>query len=122
MGIEPLLETTGLQRARLRMLLDLGRALSFFLAIVSRYMVGLSAFFQPGSRWEARLALALVKLALAGCICLFSGVLFAWNSPRQRLRSTLPVQMFLWAAAAIVVLFAVCWYLHIGWVRVLDSR
>jgi len=104
------------------MLLDLGRALSFFLAILSLYMVAISAFFDPGSRWEDRLVLALVKLAFAGCISLFSGVLFAWNSPHQRLRSTLPVQMFLWAASAISVLFVVCWYLHIGWIRVLNDR
>ena len=103
------------------MLLDLGRALSFFLGILSLYMVAISAFFDPGSRWEDRLALAFVKLALSGCICLFSGVLFTWNSPRQRLRSTLPVQMFLCAATAIIVLFFACWYLHIGWLSILNT-
>jgi hypothetical protein len=103
------------------MLLDLGRALSFFLGIVTLYVAAMDAFFQPGSRWEDRLAFACVRLALAGCVCLLSGVLFAWNTPDQPLRSTLPVKMFLWAAGAISVLFAVCWYLHAGWLRVLGT-
>ena len=92
------------------MLLDLGRAVSFILSMLSLYPVLLSAFFLPGSRWQDRLALSLLKVALAAGICFVSGFLFAFQPqtrPRmaQTITSTLPVQIFFWAMAAMAVLF-----------------
>jgi hypothetical protein len=99
------------------MLLELGKAVSLILSILSLYPVMLSAFFVPGTRWEDRLALSLLKIASAACICFASGLLFAM-SPRPSLRSfsavfsTLPVRLFLWAMAAMSVLFVVSWYIE----------
>jgi hypothetical protein len=97
------------------MILELGKALSFLLSIVSIYWLAVSAFFVPGSRWEERLALALLKLAIAGCVCFCSGLLFCWplrrGRKRTRLTATLPVQLFFWAASGIAVLFVGTWYL-----------
>jgi len=98
------------------MLLDLARALSFFLSIVSLYWATIGAFFVPGSTWEERLTVALLRLGLAACICFFSGILFSWPSgPRRQrplpLTSTLPVQLFFWALAGITILFLSSWYL-----------
>jgi hypothetical protein len=99
------------------MLLDLGKAVSLTLSILSLYPVMLSAFFVPGARWEDRLAMSLLKIASAACVCFASGLLFAM-SPRPSLRSfnavfsTLPVRLFFCSMAAMSVLFAVSWYLE----------
>jgi cation transport ATPase len=99
------------------MLLDLGKAVSFILSILSLYPVMLSAFFVPGSRWQDRLVLSLFKIALAACICFASGFLFAFRPqarPRiaQPITTTLPVQIFFWAMVAMAILFVVSWYLE----------
>jgi hypothetical protein len=99
------------------MLLDLGKAVSLILSILSLYPVMLSAFFVPGTRWEDRLVLSLLKIASAACICFASGLLFTLDS-RPSLRavssifSTLPVRIFLWAMSAMTVLFVASWYLE----------
>ncbi|HEX3891211.1 MAG TPA: hypothetical protein VHW46_01445 [Terracidiphilus sp.] len=98
------------------MALELTRALSFFLSILSLYWVAISAFFVPGSRWQDRLLLALVRLAFAACVCFFSGLLFSWPSRTQRrshqpIVSTLPVQLFFWTLAGVALLFIGSWYL-----------
>jgi hypothetical protein len=98
------------------MLLELARTLSFFLSILSLYPVLVSAFFVPGSRWQERLEMALLYIALAACVCFVSGLLFSWpsaeNPDGERLMSTLPVRLFLWAMAGMAILFAVSWYLE----------
>lgn len=97
------------------MLLECARALSFLLSILSLYWMIASAFFMPGSRWEDRLLLALLRLAFAACICFSSGFLFSWPSRRSRrpqpVVSTLPVQLFFWTVAAVALLFVGSWYL-----------
>ena len=98
------------------MLLEVAKPLSFLLSILSLYPVALSAFFDPGARWEERLLLALPKVAEAACICFLSGILFAWparsNPDRdQPLTSTLPVRLFLWAMPGMALLFAISWYI-----------
>jgi hypothetical protein len=104
------------------MLLDLTRALSFLLTIVTLYWVTVGAFFVPGTNLEDRLVTALLRLALAACASFFSGLLFSWPSraprrsrqlsqPHQPLTSTLPVQLFFWTLAGIAILFLSSWYL-----------
>lgn len=99
------------------MILDIAKALSFFLSILSLCPVVLSAFFVPGSRWEERLAMALAKVGLAGCVCFLSGLLFAkpWRmegEPGEHLLATLPVRLFLWTILGVAILFALSWYLE----------
>lgn len=98
------------------MLLELARTASFFLSILSLYWVTIGAFFVPGSRWEDRLMIALLRLALAACVCFSSGFLFALPTrpsrrPPQPLVSTLPVQLFFWTLAGVALLFIGSWYL-----------
>jgi hypothetical protein len=98
-------------------MLDLARALTFFLSILSLYWVMLSAFFVPGSRWQERLAACLLRVAVAGCICLASGLLFAWRphiGARQSISpiATLPMRLFFWSLAGMTVLFALSWYIE----------
>jgi hypothetical protein len=104
-------------------LLEIGKALSFIFSLLSLYPIVLSAFFVPGTHWEERLSLALVKVAMAGCICFASG-LFFYRPPRadregEPLMRTLPVQMFLWTLAGVAVLFLLSWYLETYYVPLL---
>ena len=105
------------------MILDLAKALSFFLSMLSLYPVVGSAFFIPGSRWEDRMVLALARVGLAGCMCLLSGILFArpWlpNHSSDRLLATLPVRLYLWTVAGVAVLFALSWYFDAEFVPLL---
>jgi hypothetical protein len=96
---------------------EIGKAISFFLSILSLYPIVGSAFFVPGTRWEDRLTMSLLKVAMAGCVCLASGLFFcqspsAGNSLTDRLMRTLPVKMFLWTLAGVVLLFFVSWYIE----------
>jgi hypothetical protein len=99
------------------MLLDLAKAISLALSILSLYPVMMSAFFVPGTRWEDRLAMSLLKIALAACVCFASGFLFALR-PRVNIRTfsavfgTLPVRLFLLSMLAMTVLFIISWYLE----------
>jgi len=106
------------------MLLELARPLSFFLSMLSLYPVLASAFFVPGSRWEERLELALLRVCVAGCICFSSGLLYAWHSrtdpaANEPLFATLPVRVFFWAIAGMAILFVLTWWLDTYYVPLL---
>jgi hypothetical protein len=100
------------------MLLDLAKAISLALSILSLYPVMLSAFFVPGTRWEDRLVMSLFKIAAAAGVCFASGFLFAlrprpsWRTFSTIFFSTLPVRIFFWSMAAMALLFFVSWYLE----------
>jgi hypothetical protein len=97
------------------MLLELAKPLTFFVSMLSLYPVLVAAFFVPGTRWEERLVTALLHIALAGCMCLMSGLVFSQPSPEnpqgERLMATLPIRMFIWAMVGMALLFALSWYL-----------
>jgi hypothetical protein len=95
------------------MVLELGRAISFFLSIASLYAVAVNTFFATATRWQAQLPVMLLHLAIAACVCFGSGCLFAYAGDR-RLTSTAPVRLFLWALAILPVLYFVGWYLACG--------
>ena len=97
-------------------MLELAKAVSFLICILSLYWAGISAFFVPGSQWEDRLWIAGFKLLAAAAICFYSGMVFSWPSKAnptafQRLTATMPVRLFFWAGACIAVLFVLSWYL-----------
>jgi len=107
------------------MLLELGKALSFFVSILSLYWVMVSAFFVPGSRWQERLALFALRAAVAGFVCLASGLLFC-RRPRETrssapsLVSTLPMQLYFWGISGMAALFLLSWYVeeyYLPWAR-----
>jgi hypothetical protein len=97
-------------------MLELGKAISFFLSLLSLYPVVVSAFFAQGHRWEERLTMALLKLAISACICFASGLLFVLpvrSNPdaRQPIWATLPMKAFFFGTLGIAVLFVLTWYL-----------
>ena len=99
------------------MLLEIGKAVSFVTSILSLCALLARAFFVPGSRWEERLVGSLLWIALAGCVCFASGLIFQWTgrsvehieAPVMR---TLPVRLFFWALAGMTLLFVLSWYLE----------
>jgi hypothetical protein len=98
------------------MFLELSQLVSFLLSLLSLYWVTIGAFFVPGSRWQERLSIALVRIAVSACICFLSGLLFSWPTVgRRRIRlpigSTLPVQLFFWALAGVALLFLSSWFI-----------
>lgn len=99
------------------MLLELLRPLSFLLSILSLYPVMMNAFFVPGSQWEERMEMALLRVVIAACVCFASGLLYCRHSarapePPQTLFSTLPVRLFLWTVGGVVLLFLLSLYLE----------
>jgi hypothetical protein len=94
----------------------MGKAACFFFCIASLYEAAIHAFFVPGTRWEQRMLMAAFRLGWAAYVCFMSGLVFKipvrTNPDRnQKLTATLPVRLFLWSSAGIVVLFAASWYL-----------
>jgi hypothetical protein len=111
------------------MLLELLRPVSFFLSMLSLYPVMASAFFVPGSRWEERLAMALLRVAMAACIALASGILYSLPEPyhagdhpqpKEPLLSTLPVRMFFYSMGGMALLFLLSWWLDTYYVPLLQ--
>ena len=99
------------------MVLEIGRALSFFMSILSLCALMTSAFFVPGSRWQDRLTDSLLWIALSACLCFASGMLFqqpqqANSETNEPLTHTLPVRLFFWALAGMAILFFLSWYLE----------
>ena len=101
------------------MLLELAKLASFLLSILSLYSVLVPAFFEPARSWQQRLVLGLTRLAVAGCISVASGCLFALpvrTNPDRHvpLWKTLPIRVFLSAAIVLATLFLLTWYLRCG--------
>lgn len=100
------------------MILELGKALSFFASILSLYALMGSAFFVPGTEWQDRLIASLLRIALAACICFASGILFREDAMQHTpesdppLTKTLPVRLLYWSLLAMSLLFALSWFLE----------
>lgn len=95
------------------MLLEIGKAVSFLMSILSLCALLESAFFVPASRWEDRLVGSLLRIALAGCVCFASGLVFrSAEHAEEPVTQTLPVKLYFWALAGMTVLFFLSWYLE----------
>ncbi len=96
------------------MLVEVARPIVLILNIISLYAVFKGAFLAPAVSLEQRVLDFLCLLALAGALSVVSGFIFLYGatSPAGRLRvgSTLPVQLFYWAASIMLALFLVSWY------------
>jgi hypothetical protein len=101
-------------------MLELAKLFSLIFSILSLYPVLVCAFFVPGSQWEDRLELALLKVAFAACVCLFGGVIFIWPSRSNpdagvSVTSTLPMRLFFWTTGGTAILFLTVRYLVEGY-------
>jgi hypothetical protein len=92
---------------------ELGRILFLILSVLSLYKLLGSAFFVPGSHWQARLAGAAISLGMATCVCLAGGLFFRFTETRPlSLARTLPVQLYYWTVSGTVLLFLLSLYLE----------
>jgi len=114
------------------MILELGKFVSLAASILSLCSLMGSAFFVPASTWQDRLIGSLVHIALAGCLCFASGILFREdalrhaapsgpnqsgpNQPAPSLTETLPVRLFFWSLLAMSLLFLLSWFLETWYV------
>jgi hypothetical protein len=101
------------------LLLDLSKAISFVLSILSLCALLHTAFFIPATRWEDRLVASAARVGLAACVCFTSGCLFYLSEPKVPLTQTLPVRLFVYALCGFTLLFALAWYLDIYYVPLL---
>ena len=89
--------------------MDLLRVCSFFACLVALMHAATHAFFVSGLSWSDRIFLVAARLGLAACACLLSAQFFV-RAKDEKLRRTLPMRLFAWSAAIILVLFAASWY------------
>lgn len=100
------------------MLLEIGKALSFFASILSLYALMGSAFFVPGASWQERLITSLLRIGLAGCVCFASGIVFREDALRRSteadplLIEMPPVRLFFWGLLGMALLFFLSWFLE----------
>jgi len=109
------------------MLEEVARPVTLISCILSLYAVFSAAFLTPASDVRQRIWDALVMLALAAGISVIGGLFFRDETQEPHLRTmrltaTLPVQLFCWASAIMLVLFIVSWYLETYCVFYRDVR
>jgi formate/nitrite transporter FocA (FNT family) len=96
------------------MLQEAFRPIALLLCLLSLCAVFFTAFLVPATTWQQRSLDSVVLLSLAAGICLSSGMIFRESTPRgiEPVMHTLPVRLFCWATAVMVVLFVTSWYLE----------
>ena len=98
-------------------LVDLARAISFFLTIFFPINSLQYCFLPPRHDMGGTSFACVPRVLLAACIAFASGLLFRNSTdPAVPLRKTLPVRVLLWALVGNLVLFAFSWYLVVYYV------
>lgn len=105
---------------------ELAKAVALILTIVSIYALLGSVFFVPGTTWQQRLLSSTEMLAMTGCVCFASGLLFRLTTESANSNSgvssllpvtrTLPVQLFFWSLGATVLMFLLSRYLEVYYI------
>ena len=101
---------------------ELAKAVTLVLSIVSIYALLGSAFFVPGSPWQHRLLSSIETLAMTGCVCFASGLLFSLTTQSATgkeglpVTRTLPVQLFFWSLGGVVLMFLLSRYLEVFYI------
>ena len=98
------------------MLVEVPKPVTLFFCILSLYAVFNAALLNPSPDMDQRIYDSIGRLALAAAISLISGLIFCAATHdadgSARLAATLPVQMFVWGAGAMVIFFVISWYLE----------
>lgn len=96
---------------------ELARAVALILSIASLYTLLGSAFFAPGSPWQQRLMASIETLAMSGCVCFASGLLFSVTTRSEPpVTRTLPVRLFFWALGGTALMFLLSRYLEVYYI------
>ena len=109
------------------MLFEIAQPVSLLLCVLSLYRVFHVAFLEPAAAWNERILASAGMLAISAAICLVSGMIFCEgyqdrDTGIKRFTSTLPVQLFCWAASLMVLLFLAAWYLETNCIFYRDVR
>jgi hypothetical protein len=100
------------------MLLEIAKPIALGLCLISLCAVFHAAFLNPSADLPQRVLDAVELMSLAAGICLSSGWIFRESEAKSQpghsasLTSTLPIQLFCWAAGLIVVMFVASWFLE----------
>jgi hypothetical protein len=99
------------------MLTEVAKPIALLLCMLSLCAVFQTAFLVPASDLHQTILDSLELLTLAAGISLASGLIFRESAPAstadsKRIMTTLPVQVFCWAATTMLLLFVCCWYLE----------
>lgn len=98
------------------MWLEIMKPIALLLCLLSLYAVFHTMFLTPAITLEQRILHALELLAISAAISLTGGVIFSRpvsaSSNQSPLFTTLPVQLFCWSTAVMLVLFTISWYLE----------
>jgi hypothetical protein len=90
---------------------------TLILSILSLYALLASAFFVPGSPWQARLLSSVETLAMSACVCFASGLLFSLTTRSEPpVTRTLPVQLFWWTVGGAVLMLLLSRYLEVYYI------
>jgi len=109
------------------MFAEVAKPVTLVFCILSLYAVFNAAFLGLSIDMDQRVCDSLDRLAMAAAISGISGLMFCDARDRQaprlrRFMTTLPVQMFCWASAVMLVLFVVSWYLETHCIFYRDVR
>ena len=107
------------------MLVEVAKPVTLVFCILSLYAVFDAAFLSLSIDLHQRIYESLLRVALAALISVISGLVFRDAAPsarRSAFVTTLPVQMFCWAASIMLVLFVVSWYLETHCIFYRDIR
>jgi hypothetical protein len=107
------------------MFTEVARPVTLIFCILSLYAVFHVAFLDPSLDFKQRIYDSLGMLAIAAAISLIAGWIF--RVPHRAhihasIATTLPLQMFFWASAAMLVLFLLSWYLRTNCIFYRDIR
>jgi hypothetical protein len=106
------------------MLVELAKPIALLMSLLSLCAVFNAAFLNPASGPEQRVWDCALLLALAAGTCLSSGMIFRASTRDgiEPVMRTLPVQIFCWAACAMVLLFLASWCLQTNCIFYRDVR
>lgn len=102
-------------------LVEAAKPVALVLCMAALCGVFYTAFLIPANDMEHGVWDTLTLLSLAAGICVASGMLFR-DSESSSLMRTLPVQMLLWGAGVMVVMFVASWYLETHCIFYRDVR
>jgi hypothetical protein len=111
--------------ASANMLVEIAKPITLVFSILSLCAVFDAAFLSLSIDLHQRIYESVLRVALAALTSVISGLIFRDAAPRPRrsaLVTTLPVQIFCWAASIMLVLFVVSWYLETHCVFYRDIR
>jgi hypothetical protein len=109
------------------LIIEIARPIALIFCILSLYAVFHAAFLDPAGDVRQRIWDGGIMLGLSAAICLIGGLVFRADAEARGgrdlpLTATLPVQLFVWGASAMLMIFVVSWCLETYFVWYRDVR